>query len=91
MNSIAFFIVIAVISGVASQQCGFSRISHGRVVNGVDARRGAWPWIASLRKGSSHFCGGTLIATNWVGVTYSDTLRYCYYLFKNRKIPRLIN
>ncbi|CAL7934482.1 unnamed protein product [Xylocopa violacea] len=29
-------------------QCGFNNITHNRVVNGVPAVLGAWPWIAAL-------------------------------------------
>jgi len=48
--------------------CGVTTVSQSRVVNGVTAQPGAWPWLASLQRGSSagHFCGGTLIAPNWI-------------------------
>lgn len=49
-----------------ASQCGVSPVSQ-RVVNGVEARVGAWPWIVSLQTSrGSHFCGGTLITPNWV-------------------------
>jgi len=48
-------------------QCGISPVQQSRVVNGVTAQEGAWPWIASLQTSrGSHFCGGTLITPNWV-------------------------
>ncbi|MCP3061506.1 serine protease [Myxococcus sp. K38C18041901] len=31
------------------------------IVGGVEARPGSWPWIVSLQRGGSHFCGGSLI------------------------------
>ena len=43
-----------------------------RVVGGVNAQSGAWPFMASIQKRSafsfnwSHSCGGTLIAPSWV-------------------------
>ena len=40
--------------------------SKSFVVNGYDARAGAWPWIASLQFQGKPFCGGTLITTKWV-------------------------
>ena len=35
-----------------------------RIVNGVDADQGEWPWFVSLRSayGGDHFCGGSLVA-----------------------------
>ncbi|XP_053853355.1 chymotrypsin-C-like isoform X2 [Vidua macroura] len=43
---------------------------HSRVVGGEDAVAHSWPWQISLQyrhSGSwSHFCGGTLIAPQWV-------------------------
>ena len=37
-----------------------------RVINGQNARPHAWPWQVSLRSNNRHFCGGSLIANNWV-------------------------
>ncbi|XP_066920740.1 chymotrypsinogen 2-like [Clytia hemisphaerica] len=48
-------------------ECGRSTVPQSRIVNGEDAKPGAWPWIASLQTTSGwHFCGGTLITPNWV-------------------------
>ncbi|TGZ69125.1 hypothetical protein CRM22_003918 [Opisthorchis felineus] len=40
----------------------------GRVVNGQPARKGAWPFIISLRMAANggHVCGGSLISPRWV-------------------------
>lgn len=50
--------------------CGVSKVSQSRVVNGEEAKEGAWPWIASLQirqNGiNSHFCGGTILTPTWV-------------------------
>ncbi len=47
--------------------------SQPRVVGGIPATAGAWPWQVALEYGSSQypdsfawFCGGSLIAPNWV-------------------------
>jgi len=47
-------------------QCGISDIPQSRIINGVDAKPGAWPWIASLQHNNRHFCGGTLLTPTWV-------------------------
>ena len=51
--------------------CGKSAVAQSRIVAGVDAKMGAWPWIASLVVDYSdqknfHFCGGSLIHPEWV-------------------------
>lgn len=38
---------------------------NAKIVGGEDAKAGEFPWIVSLQS-SSHFCGGSLIAPNWV-------------------------
>jgi len=45
---------------------------NNRIVNGIPAIEEAWPWMVSLIYSDSsettyrHFCGGTLIHSNWV-------------------------
>jgi len=39
----------------------------GKIVGGVEAQKGEFPFIVSLRSSwGSHFCGGSLIKKNWV-------------------------
>lgn len=43
--------------------------SHSRVKRvreGNNAKPGQWPWMASLRFRGNHFCGGALIAPEWI-------------------------
>ncbi|XP_074854719.1 serine protease 53 [Carettochelys insculpta] len=49
----------------AGLACGQQRI-FGRIVGGVDAVRGEWPWQASLQSRGKHICGGTVIGGQWV-------------------------
>lgn len=47
--------------------CGFSNATHNRVVNGVPAKLGAWPWMALLGYDNgldeiSFKCGGSLVS-----------------------------
>ncbi len=52
---------------VNDQNCGKRSISQARVVGGVDAVKGAWPWqIGMFSKSGRFFCGGSLINPFWV-------------------------
>ncbi|XP_071451047.1 venom protease-like [Hetaerina americana] len=51
-------------------KCGFSNVTHFRVVGGTEAKLGAWPWLAALgyrnvkdpNAGPRFLCGGALIS-----------------------------
>uniref|UniRef100_A0A671P6T0 Prostasin-like n=1 Tax=Sinocyclocheilus anshuiensis TaxID=1608454 RepID=A0A671P6T0_9TELE len=45
--------------------CGSAPLNT-KIVGGEDASAGAWPWQVSLHEDGSHFCGGSLINTEWV-------------------------
>ncbi|XP_046300171.1 transmembrane protease serine 9 [Marmota monax] len=40
--------------------------SAGRIVGGVEAAPGEFPWQASLREDQEHFCGATVIGARWL-------------------------
>ena len=45
--------------------CGIRPAS--RIVGGVDAKYGAWPWQVQLRNTSGFpYCGGSLVSDQWV-------------------------
>ena len=51
--------------GGGSGQCGIK--PRARIVGGTTAPKGAWPWQAQIRTASGFpFCGGTLVAPQWV-------------------------
>nr|XP_057929695.1 transmembrane protease serine 9 [Doryrhamphus excisus] len=41
-------------------------LGSNRVVGGITARRGEWPWIGSLQYRRRHQCGTTLIHSKWL-------------------------
>ncbi|XP_073708658.1 serine protease 27-like [Garra rufa] len=47
--------------------CGQAPL-NSRIVGGVDAAEGSWPWQVSLHSTNygGHFCGGSLISSEWV-------------------------
>uniref|UniRef100_A0A3P9P3R9 chymotrypsin n=1 Tax=Poecilia reticulata TaxID=8081 RepID=A0A3P9P3R9_POERE len=47
-----------------SSDCGQPALNT-RIVGGAEAPQGSWPWQVSLET-SSHFCGGSLISSEWV-------------------------
>uniref|UniRef100_A0A3B3YYA3 Peptidase S1 domain-containing protein n=1 Tax=Poecilia mexicana TaxID=48701 RepID=A0A3B3YYA3_9TELE len=48
----------------AGSDCGQPALNT-RIVGGAAAPQGSWPWQVSLQT-SSHFCGGSLINSEWV-------------------------
>lgn len=67
-----FLSCLALLSGAYGQSCGIPAISPvvpgiSRIVNGVNAIPGSWPWQVSLQTSTGfHFCGGSLINRQWV-------------------------
>ena len=47
--------------------CGRSSVQQSRIIAGVNAKPGAWPWMASLwMYKRSHICGGSLLNSRWI-------------------------
>jgi secreted trypsin-like serine protease len=43
-----------------------NRMEDGRIVGGKEATPYSWPWQIQIRYNNGHFCGGSLLSTNWV-------------------------
>uniref|UniRef100_A0A3B4G6F5 Peptidase S1 domain-containing protein n=1 Tax=Pundamilia nyererei TaxID=303518 RepID=A0A3B4G6F5_9CICH len=56
------FVMLRVYS---SYICGQPKLNT-RIVGGQEASPGSWPWQVSLQRSGSHFCGGSLINSQWV-------------------------
>lgn len=62
-------VVMWVVSGVvavSAQSCGRPPAELNRIVGGVDATAGKWPWQVDIQKSNTHVCGGSIITENWV-------------------------
>ncbi|XP_057716663.1 transmembrane protease serine 9-like [Corythoichthys intestinalis] len=51
--------------GAQLDVCGKAPLNP-RIVGGGEAPEGAWPWQVSLHRAGRHFCGGSLINSQWV-------------------------
>ncbi|XP_075434344.1 serine protease 55-like [Ascaphus truei] len=39
---------------------------QSRIIGGMSAESGEWPWMASLQLNKNHFCGGSIISHWWI-------------------------
>ncbi|XP_055763648.1 transmembrane protease serine 6 [Salvelinus fontinalis] len=60
--------------------CGLRQFTS-RIVGGVNATEGEWPWQVSLQIGGRHVCGGALVSSQWV-----VSAAHCFY--DDRLSPR---
>ncbi|XP_061823747.1 chymotrypsin-like protease CTRL-1 [Nerophis lumbriciformis] len=57
--------LLSIQGGSKAQDCGMAA-SNTRIVGGVNASAGSWPWQVSVHYIGSHICGGTVISRDWV-------------------------
>lgn len=60
-----FWCVTGILASYA-QECGRPPLKQDRIVGGVDASNGEWPWQVDIQQNNKHICGGSLITENWV-------------------------
>lgn len=74
---------------LSTKDAAFSFGGTGRLVGGGEAEQNSAPWIISLQWGTirpSHFCGGSLIAPNWV-----LTAAHCSGAYQNIGISTVVS
>nr|XP_019961542.1 PREDICTED: serine protease 33-like [Paralichthys olivaceus] len=50
-----------------AQECGRPPLLENRIVGGMDAEDGAWPWQVDVQKDKDgHICGGSIITESWI-------------------------
>ncbi|XP_036446362.1 transmembrane protease serine 9-like [Colossoma macropomum] len=67
-RTLSVVLVISFLAKVCHSQLGVCGVAslNTKIVGGQDASPGSWPWQASLQISGFHFCGGSLINSNWV-------------------------
>lgn len=63
-DTLAHFIHCVLLS--VFSDCGRRSFAADRIVGGVDARQGSWPWQVSLQYDGVHQCGGSIISNRWI-------------------------
>ncbi|CAF0822574.1 unnamed protein product [Rotaria sp. Silwood1] len=59
--------------------------SPPKIVGGVEAERGDWPWVISMRRNGNHICGGSLINDQWI-----ITAAHCVYANQNPGVYQIV-
>ena len=46
--------------------CGRPEVAQSRVISGINARRGSWPWQILMLQNGAPMCGGSIISPLWI-------------------------
>eukprot|EP00794_Sanderia_malayensis_P015869 gene15869-17468_t len=46
--------------------CGQPEVQQSRVIAGINATKGSWPWQILMIFFGSPMCGGSIVAPNWI-------------------------
>jgi len=49
-----------------SAACGRPKAPLSRIIDGVNAKKDAWPWQVSLYYNGHFLCGGSILSPNWI-------------------------
>ncbi|CAL8101319.1 unnamed protein product [Orchesella dallaii] len=59
-------VVVKQVNNATTLQSNLNRTNEMRIVGGVETSRNEFPFIVSFSKHGRHFCGGSVIAPEWV-------------------------
>ncbi|TRY90617.1 hypothetical protein DNTS_003685, partial [Danionella cerebrum] len=62
-------------------ECG-TRAKLPRIIGGVEATLGRWPWQVSLYYNDRHICGGSIITSQWI-----VTAAHCVHNYRLPQVP----
>lgn len=63
---LSLYAFLSLLNLSTSTDCGRRSFAADRIVGGVDARQGSWPWQVSLQYDGVHQCGGSIISNRWI-------------------------
>jgi len=59
---------------IPAGNCGVPKVKTVKIIGGVNAKKGAWPWQVLIRLFGGTHCGGTIVSPFWV-----VTAAHCMY------------